>query len=167
MSLYESAFGFTSLRVYTHWFMAWMGVVFILKAAALWLERGQIFAFGGFLSLIISLAGFNLLNPDAFIAEQNVKRYLQTGKLDSEYAISMSADAAPVFMAHFDELKDDLKTRIGGGLHFQKDQLYAELSHVSWPSYHWARKQAIDVLVAKQDALNQYKPISGRFHRYD
>lgn len=167
MSLYESAYGFTSLRLYTHWFMLWMGAVFMLKAAALWLARGQIFAFGSFLSLIVSLVGFNLLNPDAFIAEQNVKRYLETGKLDADYAIAMSADATPVFAAHFDELKPDAQAKLGGGLRYQKDQLYGSLSRAGWQSYHAARKQAIDALVAKQDALNQYAPIRPRFRGID
>ena len=175
MSLYESAYGFTSLRVYTHWFMLWMGVVFILKAVALWLSRGQVFAFGGFVSLIIALAGFNLLNPDAFIAEQNIRRYLEGGKfgpaagvtdasrrstaLDSDYVTSLSEDATPILIAYFDQLQGAEREHIGGVLRARKDDLYQQLSSAQWPSYHWARKQALDALLTKQDALNQYKPI--------
>src|SRR6476620_3684024 len=100
--------------------MLWMAAFFVLKAVAIVTERGQIFAFGGFLSLIIALAGFNLLNPDAFIAEQNIQRYLATGqlggepsagavrgapRLDTTYLTDMSADAVPVIMAHFAQLK--------------------------------------------------------------
>jgi hypothetical protein len=178
MSLYENAYGFTSLRVYTHVFMVWMGAVFLLKAAAIVLERGQIFAFGSFLSLIVALAGFNLLNPDAFIAEQNIQRYLATGtlgatttpadinrrnpSLDTIYLTDMSADAVPVIMAHFNDLKGPERERIGGAMRFQMDELYRRLNSANWPSYNLARKQAIDALLAQRDTLNQYKPASGR-----
>ena len=174
MSLYESAYGFTSLRLYTHGFMLWMGVVFALKAAAIVLERGQIFAFGGFLSLSVALAGINLLNPDAFIAEQNIQRYLATGTLsgetgpvtsarsraalDTSYLTDMSTDAVPVIMAHFNELKGTDRDRVGGAMRHQLDALYRRLDGAGWPSYHLSRKQAIDALLAQRDTLNQFKP---------
>ena len=173
MSLYESAYGFTSLRLYTHWFMLWMGVVFALKAAAIVLERGQIFAFGGFLSLVVALAGFNLLNPDAFIAEQNIQRYLATGALsadtspaapsrsraalDTGYLTDMSADAVPVIMAHFSDLKGADRDRVGGAMRYQMDALYRRLDGAGWQSYQLSRKQAIDALLAQRDTLNQFK----------
>lgn len=172
MSLYESAYGFTSLRVYTHWFMLWMAAFFVLKATAIATERGQIFAFGGFLSLMVALAGFNLLNPDAFIAEQNIQRYLATGQLTSEpsssvsrtprldtvYLTDMSADAVPVIMAHFAELKGAERERVGGAMRFQMDDLYRRMINATWPSTNLARKQAIDALLAQRDLLNQFKP---------
>jgi hypothetical protein len=172
MSLYESAYGYTSLRVYTHWFMLWMAAFFVLKATAIATERGQIFAFGGFLSLMVALAGFNLLNPDAFIAEQNIQRYLATGQLTSEpasgtsrtarldtvYLTDMSADAVPVIMAHFAELRGAERQRVGGAMRFQMDDLYRRMINATWPSYNLARKQAIDALLAQRDTLNQFKP---------
>lgn len=176
MSLYEAAYGFTSLRLYTHWFMLWMAAVFMLKAAAIVLERGQIFAFGGFLSLIVALAGFNLLNPDAFIAQQNIQRYLVTGNLsespssgsrsgpalDTGYLTGMSADAVPIIMAHFDQLQGADRERIGGAMRFQMDALYRQLNGAGWQSFHLARKQAIDALLAQRDTLNQFKPRTPR-----
>jgi hypothetical protein len=177
MSLYESAYGFTSLRLYTHWFMLWMGAVFALKTAAIVLERGQIFAFGGFLSLIVALAGINLLNPDAFIAEQNIQRYLATGTLsgdtssagvsrsgglDTGYLTDMSADAVPVIMAHFSEFKGAGRERIGSAMRYQLDALYRRLDGAGWPSYQLSRKQAIDALLAQRDTLNQFKPRTPR-----
>ncbi|MBI3733880.1 MAG: DUF4173 domain-containing protein, partial [Chloroflexi bacterium] len=101
----------------------------------------------------------NLLNPDAFIVEQNIQRYLATGKLDSDYVLSLSADAMPPLMAHLDQLQTYERIKIGGVLRFQKDALYAELSSAPWPSYHWGRKQAVDALTAQQDTLNQYPAV--------
>ncbi|MBI5876111.1 MAG: DUF4173 domain-containing protein [Chloroflexi bacterium] len=159
MSLYESAYGYTSLRLYTHWFMLWMGAVFVLKVVEIVADRRQVFAFGGFISLIVSLMGFNLLNPDATIAQLNVQRYFETGKLDTAYAAGMSADAAPVFMASFDEVQGVDRTALGGAMHLQMDTLYRRLENASWPSYHWGRKQAIDALLAQRERLLEYEAV--------
>ena len=159
MSLYESAYGYTSLRLYTHWFMLWMGVVFALKAAEIVVDRRQLFAFGGFLSLIVSLAGFNLLNPDAYIAQQNLERYFETGKLDAAYAGGMSADAAPVFMESFGRIQGAERTALGGAMRFQMDSLYQRMENIAWPSYHWGRKQALDAMLAQRETLNTFAPV--------
>ena len=38
------------------------------------------------------------LNPDGYIAEQNVARYHDTGKLDTSYLAGLSADAVPALI---------------------------------------------------------------------
>jgi len=157
MSLYESAYGYTSLRLYTHWFMLWMGAVFVLKVAEIVTNRRQVFAFGGFISLIVALAGFNLLNPDATIAQLNIQRYVETGKFDAEYAAGMSADAVPALMANLDTLKGGYQTNVGGAMHLQMDNLYKRLEKAGWPSYHLGRKQAIDILLAQRERLLDFK----------
>ncbi len=158
MSLYESAYGYTSLRLYTHWFMLWMGVVFLLKAVEIAVDRRQVFAFGGFVSLIVSLAGFNLLNPDAYIAQQNLQRYFDTGKLDTAYAAGMSADAAPVFMESLGRIQGAERAELGGAMRYELEGLYRRMENIGWPSYHWGRKQAIDALLVQRDTLNTFTP---------
>jgi hypothetical protein len=167
MSLYESVYGFTSLRVYTHWFMVWIGVVFMLKALSIWLKRGQIFAFGGFLSLIISLAGFNLLNPDAFIAQQNMQRYVATGsfgsgqdtptrgrrspELDTDLITSLSYDATPVIASYLPQLKGAELDRIVSVLRTKRVTLERDLESRSWQSFHLARARGLSALAEHQE----------------
>lgn len=173
MGLYEYIYGFTSLRVYTHWFMFWMAAVFLIKAGAIWWDRGQLFAFGGLLSLIISLAGFNLLNPDAFIAEQNIQRYLATGAfgeprtsdpvdrrrstaLDTGHITSLGYDATPVIVANLDHLREPELSQVATVLHRQLRSLESDQARRGWQAFHPARWQAHRALLSKKELLERY-----------
>ena len=41
------------------------------------------------------LLGLAAINPDAYIAEQNIERFGQTGRIDWAYLAGLSDDAAP------------------------------------------------------------------------
>lgn len=93
--LYEETFGWTRLRLWVHAFELWLGLVIVLVAAAgvrwraAWLPRAVA---GSGAAAFIALAA---LNPDGFIAERNVTRFEQTGKIDAWYLSGLSADAVP------------------------------------------------------------------------
>lgn len=64
-------------------------------------------------SAAAGLVAFSLLRPDAMIAERNLERYEQTGKVDTAYLSGLSADAVPVLIEYPTELRNDaLKGRI-------------------------------------------------------
>ena len=44
---------------------------------------------------MLGLLGIAAINPDAWIARQNIERYEATGKLDVDYLPTLSADAVP------------------------------------------------------------------------
>lgn len=94
--LYEQTFGWTRLRLWVHAFELWLGFVVVLvavagvvKARVAWLPRAV--AASGAVAMIALAA----LNPDHFIAEHNVARYQDTGKIDVLYLRDLSADAVP------------------------------------------------------------------------
>ncbi|WP_207923793.1 DUF4153 domain-containing protein, partial [Actinomadura bangladeshensis] len=94
--LYEQTFGWTRLRLWVHAFELWLGFVVVLVAVAgvvkgrvAWLPR-VVAASGAVAMLLLAL-----LNPDGFIAEHNVARYKDTGKIDVPYLRGLSADAVP------------------------------------------------------------------------
>ncbi|WP_433330471.1 DUF4153 domain-containing protein [Spirillospora sp. CA-294931] len=93
--LYEETYGWTRLRLWVHAFELWLGLVIVLVAAAgvrwraSWLPRAV--AASGAVALIALAA----IDPDAFIAERNVARFEQTGKIDTGYLSGLSADAVP------------------------------------------------------------------------
>ncbi|WP_051711907.1 DUF4153 domain-containing protein [Spirillospora albida] len=93
--LYEETFGWTRLRLWVHAFELWLGLVIVLVAAAgarwraAWLPRAVA---GSGAAAFIALA---VLNPDGFIAERNVTRFEETGKIDGWYLGELSADAVP------------------------------------------------------------------------
>jgi hypothetical protein len=95
MWVYEQEYGFTRLRVLVSVFELWLGVVFLLVLGAgitlhaRWLPRA-VLATG-----VATLIGLAIVNPDRFIADQNVDRYNKTSRIDLIYLRNLSPDAAP------------------------------------------------------------------------
>ncbi len=95
MDVYQDAYGFTALRVLVDIFEGWLGLLVIatmvggLALKASWLPR-----FGLFSGVALLLA-FALINPEAWVAKQNIERYEATGKIDWTYLQTLSDDALP------------------------------------------------------------------------
>ncbi len=94
MALYEAAFGYTELRLIVYVCMVWLALALSWFLLTLWLRPDR-FAIGALLAVMGLVATLNLINPDAFIARQNLDRYVQTGDLDVVYLTSLSDDAVP------------------------------------------------------------------------
>lgn len=95
MHTYEEAYGFTRLRVLVSVCELWLGVVLAMVLAAGvrlragWLPQAVVG------SAVAALIGLAAMNPDRFIAERNVERHEQTGRIDTAYLSGLSPDAAP------------------------------------------------------------------------
>jgi hypothetical protein len=95
MDVYEQAYGFTRLRVLVSAFELWLGglIVLIMIAGVVpvtrWLPRAAVALW------VATLLGLAVLNPDRFIAEQNVARYADHSNSDIWYLSTLSADAVP------------------------------------------------------------------------
>ena len=105
LTLYEDAYGLTSLRFSVHATILWMAGIFVLLLVAgatmrtSWLPRVAVI----FTALGILL--FSLVNPDGVVAEHNVRRFQETGMLDLGYASSLGVDAVPALAALPPELR--------------------------------------------------------------
>lgn len=99
MALYQQAFGYTKLRIFVDGFELWLGLIVLfamiagIRLSGAWVPRAAILTAG------ILLAGFGLMNPDAFVAHRNIDRYEATGKLDQRYLGGLSGDAVPVILS--------------------------------------------------------------------
>lgn len=96
LALYEEAYGLTRLRLLVHATIVWFAVLLVLIAVAgafwraLWIPRTV---------LLLTAAGLlclNVVNPDAVIAQRNIDRYEETGRIDPFYLGGLSHDAVPV-----------------------------------------------------------------------
>ncbi len=96
MHVYQEAYGFTRLRLLVDVFEGWLGLLVLaviaagLTLKAAWLPRFAL------VSGAVGLLGLALLNPDAWIADRNLDRYAETGKVDWSYLDGLSDDAVPV-----------------------------------------------------------------------
>ena len=97
MHVYEEAYGFTRLRLLVSVFEAWLGAVVVLVLAAGVSLRGVWVPRAALLAGATMLLGLAAINPDAYIAERNIERFEQTGRIDWYYLASLSDDAVPAF----------------------------------------------------------------------
>jgi hypothetical protein len=111
LSLYEEAYGFTMLRLYSHLFAAWIAVVFLLLAADfahVWRQRrwfvGSIITTG--VALLLAL---NFVNPEAIVVALNTSHAQSAHKIDAAYMSELSSDATPALLASRGELDPSLR----------------------------------------------------------
>ena len=129
VSMYEAAYGYTTLRVYVQAYVVGVGVTLVLLAA-------EVAGVGGGFdarraarrSAVVAalfLAAFSFGNPERWVAEQNLARFRATGKLDGSYLVyNLSLNAAPVLVAALPTLpptcsrvmRNELDGRWGGAV---------------------------------------------------
>jgi len=153
--LYEQAYGFTTLRLYSHIFIILLGIIFCLLIYKIhWDSRENMFALRTFISIILFLIGMNLLNPDLFIARQNIDRLATTGKIDVFYLSSLSDDAIPEVVKALDTLDGDMKSSLGYELYWRTQK---NNDFTKWQSFNISRVQAKEILDSEEKELEQYK----------
>jgi hypothetical protein len=145
--LYEDAFGYTQLRIYSHLFMVWLGCALLWLLAVLWL-RNHTFAIGALVATLGFMVTLNLINPDALIARQNLARYRATGKLDLGYLITLSDDALPVLIRSQEELPPEERQILRDHFHRRLERMSADAGWRSWQAFHLARSRAHELLLA-------------------
>ena len=138
MHVYQEAYGFTRLRLLVDVFEGWLGLLVLGVMAAgvglraRWLPRAAL------LSGTVLLLGLAALNPDAWIAEHNLDRYAETGKVDWTYLQGLSDDAVPVLG---DVSGDDRACALAGRVAADDD----------WLAWNLGRHRAADDLPAAGD----------------
>ncbi|RJS27261.1 hypothetical protein DRW03_02500 [Corallococcus sp. H22C18031201] len=137
MGLYEDAFGYTQLRLYTHVFMFALGGVLGWRAVTLW-WRPERFAVGAFVTALGAVLALNVINPDAFIVRHNLARVSGEELPDLDYLMGLSADAAPEVAALLSEREPEWTERF-----FRRYVLHPGAGPESaWREWNLARRQA-------------------------
>jgi Domain of unknown function (DUF4173) len=100
LSLYESAYGFTMLRLYSQIFAVWIALVFVLLAADMGglFRRRRWFVGATSVSAIGVLLALNLANPEAVVVGLNLNLARSMHKIDAQYLAELSSDATPALL---------------------------------------------------------------------
>jgi hypothetical protein len=111
LRLYEDAFGLTRSRLLAESFCFSLAGLFGLLVCARAIPMVQ----RHFAAIVVGGAGaavlaFSVSNPDARVANRNVERWRETGKIDVAYLQGLSADAVPVLAS----LPEPLRGRVLG-----------------------------------------------------
>jgi hypothetical protein len=141
LSLYEEAYGFTMLRLYSHIFAVWVAVVFLLLAADfLGVWSGRRWFIGATLATAAAvLLGLNFVNPEALIVSLNTSHAQTAHKIDGEYLSQLSSDATPALLAS--------RSSIDATLRAQVDQAACAGMRTYAPTpaaFNWADAQAAE-----------------------
>jgi len=99
--LYETAYGFSRLRTYTHVALIWIGLLLVAVVILEIFQRQRTFAIVALNTTLGFSATLGLMNVDGFIVQQNIKRAMVGQGLDVPYLVSLSYDSVPVLVTEF------------------------------------------------------------------
>jgi hypothetical protein len=137
MDVYADTYGLTELRLLVALCEAWLGVVFVLiliagvRLRGAWLPRAVVAAG------VLALLGLAAANPDALVADRNIDRYDRSGRIDTWYLSSLSADAVPALVRLPPELRRCVLSALSTDLRSDPDD---------WRGWNAARQRARDLI---------------------
>ncbi|NJC95548.1 MAG: DUF4173 domain-containing protein [Anaerolineae bacterium] len=163
--LYELAYGFSSLRAYTHVFMIWLGILLVAVVILEILRRDRSIGFGMVLAALGFVISLSLLNVDAFIVKQNVQREVRGGTdvsnadLDAQYFLDLSDDAVPALVDAFGEkgLPVAVREKVGAALACKWYTRGQEGREYPWQSFHVSRWNADRAFGRIESDLEDYR----------
>lgn len=145
LSLYVDAYGMTDPRFYVGVFIVLLLVLFALLAVKFVKSKPEHFFTGGTLASVLAiLLAVNVINPHSYIAQTNLERHGRTGKIDTAYMGSLSADAAAQQLELYNKLTDESKDLLYIRLLDQTERL--EKMNADWQSANFSRSRALRLL---------------------
>jgi hypothetical protein len=149
MTVYEQAYGFTYLRIFTQAFMVMLFFLFIINIVYIWYPKLPIIKSYFIASLAIYLI-LNFTNVDVIIAKNNINRYFVSGQIDVVYLKGLSYDAVPEMQNLFFTVKNspDLKEKqmaleLSGYFKERKSDLEKQQS---WQSFNISKFRAQQIM---------------------
>jgi len=147
--LYESAYGFTTVRLYAHVYM--IAAALFLGLLGWGLSRGLRSGWLARRAAAIAAVAMTILvywNHEAWIVGQNVGRFVRTGQLDTAYLVwGLSPNAAPALIRAIPQLPPALAGPVRDGLR----QRYGSAgggAPCRWFEWNLGRERAVAALRA-------------------
>jgi hypothetical protein len=139
--LYEEAYGYTVSRMLAHAFMLFLVIIFAYTLVKIWIHRLSLAHFY-IISTLIFYTTLNLIHIDHWVANENLVRYEQTGKIDIDYMNRLSATGVMGLIDLYKENPDIPK--LADILALRKEE--AAKTHTTWQSYNLVQKRVNDAL---------------------
>lgn len=106
LTLYEEVYGYTTTRFLVHAFMIFMGLLLVVAALRIAVQRvplAKCYIVLGLISYVV----MNYIGMDVIIANKNMDRYAASGKLDANYLVRLSPEVIPSLIK-FSEQEDGM-----------------------------------------------------------
>jgi hypothetical protein len=158
LMLYEEAYGFTNLRLYTHVFILWLGLLLIAIAALEIAGRMRFFPLAALLTAFGFTMTLALVNVDGMIVDWNSRRAQAGRALDAEYLITLGDDAVPGLLEVYRSGPAASRDVVGSGLSCRLHRFQQESTR-PWQSFLVPRYIAQQLLEASDVAVKY--PIKG------
>ena len=146
--LYETAYGFTTARLYAQVYMiaVALGLVMLSLEVARDFDAGRLFRRAAAAATILFIA-LIYWNHEAWIASRNIDRFASTGKLDATYLTrGLSPDAIPAIAERLPSLPEPMRSDISRAMREQY-AAHNERRQRAWFEWNLASSRA-------QQALN-------------
>ena len=129
----ELGYGMTTARFYPMVFMTWLALVFVWFGVTVLRGSRKHFAWGALWAAIAILGMTNLMNPDKFIAETNIRLMHEGRDFDAGYnAGYLSADAVPAVLNALPSMNADEQCAVKRQLHVRRMDARSETDLRSW-----------------------------------
>ena len=154
MDVYADTYGLTRLRILVFLCELWLGMTFVLvliagiRLRAAWLPRAVV-GLG-----VLTLLGLAAANPDGLIAERNIARFQDSGRIDLAYLANLSADAVPALDRLDPARRDCALSLLDRQLRLDPDD---------WRGWSHGRERARDILAADPPGLPVNCPADYRY----
>lgn len=159
LSLYEAAYGFTTLRTITHIFMIWLGILlaaFVVMEIFNQFKRMALVLFLVFFGFTLTM---NLLNLDRFIAKRNIEHAIKGNRLDASYLVhQLGDDGIPTLFAYqqSETTPQDVRTSLQAALACKFAARNQQAHREHWAEWHLSTSRADALFEQHQDALVAY-----------
>lgn len=157
--LYETAYGFSRLRTYTHVFILWLAVLLVAVMVLEITRRERAFALAALLASLGFVLSLGTMNVDAFIVRQNVDRAVRGEEFDVSYLAGLSSDAVPALAAAHQAgpLPASVKEGVGAALACYAADQSRDEEPLPWQSIHLSRANAARTLASLETELQPYQ----------
>jgi hypothetical protein len=167
LQLYETAYGFTRLRTYTHFFIFWLALGLVVFLVLLYRRELRRFAPAAFIGSMGFAATLNLISVDGFIAQRNIQRFMRGEafeaaegrsypEVDLSYLLTLSADVMPALARFADDAPPDVRDELLSEIACRANEGWYMYNRDSWQSYHFSLAAAERILDDLGDELELY-----------
>lgn len=153
MSLYDSAYGFTRLRVLVYMFLVFEAVGLVATLVYIVKHNFNIITVYAVIGLTFYLT-LNLVKIDDVIAKRNIDMYFtgQAESVDMDYLMTLSPDAVPQIMRLMDK-NVEIVTRNKARIYLEGiNEIYSNMEY-NWQSYNLTVEKIKDLLEVNKDKL--------------
>ncbi|MBN2015884.1 DUF4173 domain-containing protein [Candidatus Dojkabacteria bacterium] len=162
--MYESAYGYTRLRAYSHLFIVFLMIVFIWFLIKLLTRiKESIFLYGIELITIFALIFTGFLNIDSFISRLDIEKFedylsneTREKDVDLAYLHSLSDDAVPVLVEFFRDSKGELKEETAFYLKARYASMVFEDDRRDFREFNFRRNYAKSLLKENLEEIEEY-----------